>query len=289
MFGFGPRRGRRRSARQVAINQLLERLRPAVRAVLCGGGALAVTVGIGVALLSAEQYTHKRMPFARPSRFVLANVPAPLEPLIAAELTHLGDIAWIDPQLCYRVALRLQQNPWVREVTRISKRRPGVVEVHCAYRSPAALVQEGEYLYLIDEYGIRLPGHYPYQPDLIVLQGVEAQPPEPGQPWPGADLAAGLELANLLGRQVFGRQVTAILLHNHGGRRDPYRCHVELIAGERASRILWGSAPGEELEENTVAQKIHILAENYHHHGRIDGGHPIIDVSVFPDRYLIPS
>ncbi len=89
--------------------------------------------------------------------------------------------------------------------------------------------------------------------------------------------------------QPYAGQVVAVSMHNYRGREDPYRSHIELVTDSGGNRILWGSAPGEELEENSAEQKLRILAENFRRHGRIDAHEPRIDISVFPSRFLIPA
>ena len=81
-------------------------------------------------------------------------------------------------------------------------------------------------------------------------------------------------------------KVPAIL---YGGRRDPRACHIELMTDQAGGRIRWGSAPGSELEENGVQQKLALLRENFSKTGRVDARHAVIDVSTFPDRYTIPG
>ena len=164
---------------------------------------------------------------------------------------------------------------------------PGTIEIECEYRLPLVLIQVHEYFYMVDEYGVRLPGQYQYQPGWLLMQGVADPPPEEGNPWPGKDIAAGLTLARMILDQPYNGQITTLLLHNYGGRSDPYSSHVELVTDRAGCRVLWGSAPGEELEENTSKQKLHILSENYRLYGRIDANQPRIDISVFPDRFIV--
>ena len=59
--------------------------------------------------------------------------------------------------------------------------------------------------------------------------------------------------------------------------------------GGAGGRIIWGSAPGAEIEENTVAEKLELLRSNYRRFGRADAGRGVIDVSVHPDRIITPT
>ena len=248
----------------------------------------ACTVGIW-ALNRSQQERLWTSADQAPLSFVLPEVPSGMHELVLADLAELRNIPWANEDLCGRVWTQLDRSPWVQTVERVSTAEPGVIVATCTYRRPIALVQQHEYFFMVDEYGIRLPGQYGYQPGWPLIQGVELGLPEAGQVWPGDDIAAGVRLVQLLLSEPYRQQIVAVLLHNYRGRRDPVKCHVELVTDRNASRILWGSAPGEELEENTAAQKLRILSGNYREHGRIDAYHPKIDISVFPDRFVIPA
>jgi hypothetical protein len=114
-------------------------------------------------------------------------------------------------------------------------------------------------------------------------------PPAPGAAWEGDDLRSGLAVIGAVEAQPFASQITAVLVGNFDGRTDPRRSHLELATDQAGGRIRWGSAPGSELEENTVGQKLAILLENFRQTGRVDAHHPVIDVSTFPDRFTIPG
>jgi hypothetical protein len=177
----------------------------------------------------------------------------------------------------------------VQRVDQVLRLPDGRIEVRCRYRTPFALVQSGGGFVLVDGEGVRLPGQYPYSPSLPLVQGVAAPAPDQGQLWDAPDLAAGLKILTRLAGEPYADQVTAVLVHNHGGRRSPRSAHVELATDRAGGRIIWGSGPGEEIEENTAAQKMAILQRNYELHGRIDAGLPVIDISTFPDRFTTPS
>lgn len=289
MFWLKSKTGRRRSRFQIALNERLERAAP----LLFGSLKLLAFVGVCAAavwgLQSAEAKRQLAADFQQPVEFVLIDAPEHLQATILDDLSDLASRPWIDEALCARLHERLTQSGWIKRVNRIGKSSPGVVYVDCEYREPLAMLQHHEHYYLVDEFGVRLPGRYEYDPDWILIQGVSAAPPEEGQEWPGDDLSAGIKLAHLIMRQPYREQVAAILVHNYGGRYNAYDAHIELVSDHHAARILWGSAPGEELEENTAAQKLHILAENHRRYGRIDANESKIDISVFADRFIIPA
>ncbi len=290
MLGFRPRRGRRRTPLQVALNNLIERIRPLITEFF---KLTAATVAFGGAIWGldhAQSQQFQQPQYRQYASFVLVDAPAGVAGLVQAALAEFEDRDWIDPTLCEQVAGRLADCPWVESVKRVSKSdKPGWIRVQCDYRRPLVLVQHGEYFYIVDEYGVRLPGVYGYEPGWILVQGVSSTAPDPGEAWPGDDIAAGLRLARMILDQPYAKQVVAVSIHNYGGREDSYRSHIELVTDSAGNRILWGSAPGEELEENSADQKLRILAENFRRHGRIDAHEPRIDISVFPSRFLIPA
>lgn len=217
---------------------------------------------------------------------------------------HLGELAlsdlragvadlmqrdWTEDSLCREMALRLDTVGWVARVNYVRRTADARFEVSARYRLPVAMVQQGRDFMLVDNRGVRLPGVYRYEPTWKLIQGVARPAPQPGHPWAGDDLAAGLAIIEALAGESFESQVTAVLVDNMAGRRDVRLSHLELATERAGGRIRWGSAPGREIEENTVVQKLAILRANYRDTGRIDAGYAVIDVSTFPDRYTVPG
>jgi hypothetical protein len=218
--------------------------------------------------------------------FELPDIPPAIEATIRGALYNLQRESWDDPRLCRRVHDLLTATGWVERVHAVGKARRGVIYAACRYRQPLAPVEFRDYFYLVDESGFRLPGRYTPGPcDLILIRGVRQAPPDPCGSWPGADVAAAVRMAGLLARQPFSGQIEVLDVDNYAGRVNRTRSQIELLT-DSGARILWGSPPGEELEENTMQEKINILLDNYERSGRLDARHAVIDVSVFPDRYI---
>lgn len=231
-----------------------------------------------------EGYLAGRPEFLDYPTIVLTDAPDDLHDRIMQVIAPLSQVPWTDPELCSRIGRALEQYAWVREVRSVRRYADGRVTVSCAYRSAAALVQIGGDYYLIDPDGVRLPGRFSYHPSFVVVQGTDAMPPEPGATWPGGDIKAGLKILRLLQQEPFFDQLTGVLVGNYLGRRDKHKPHILLATAPAGGRIVWGSAPGEEIEENTAQRKIMLLRENYRRWGRIDAGRDYIDISTYPDR-----
>ena len=239
---------------------------------------------------------------ARVEGMLLARVTPSLEFVdLPAELVDLaeGDLResvadllqrdWTDDQLCRDMAARFATVGWVQQVHYVRRTSEGCFEVSCRYRSPFAMVQQGNEFLLVDAAGVRLPGTYRYDSAWQFIQGVARPAPSSGSRWEGQDLQAGLAVIATLALEPFADQITAVLVDNHDGRSDPKAGHLELATDRAGGRIRWGSAPGEELEENGVERKLAILRENFRRTGRADARHPVIDISTFPDRFTIPG
>lgn len=289
MLGFGPRKGKRRSQKTIAIDRALARMAPV--GVQLGRLLLVLLVcAAGLwGLQAAGRQVAETHACTQKTRFRFEGASDWLSAHLGQRLSQLAQTPWIDEQLCRKVYEHLCSDGWIRRVVRVSKDTPGIVRISCIYRQPVALAQYGEYFYMVDEYGVRLPGRYSSDPGWLIIQGVREPPPAAGTVWPGKDVAAGSQLADMILREPYNGQVLAILVHNYAGRQDPYSSHLQLLTDRNASRIVWGSAPGEELEENSAEQKLGILRENYLKYGRIDAFQERIDISVFPDRFLVPT
>ncbi|MCH9058478.1 MAG: hypothetical protein IIB55_07610 [Planctomycetes bacterium] len=225
------------------------------------------------------------------STLVISDVPEVLRgiadtALIDALTPVLGD-DWLDVGLCERLANRAEAVGWVRRVQAVRRRPDGRFDVRCEYRVPMAMVQSRGGFHLVDRQGVRLPGEYSYDARWMCIHGVSAAPPRPGEPWMGDDLQAGLDLIELVNRQDYRGQIEGVVVDNAQGRVDPRRSHIDLATDQPGGRIRWGSAPGREIEENSVAQKLRILDANFRTTGRIDANHLVIDVSTLPDRFLV--
>ncbi|MBS3734719.1 MAG: hypothetical protein KGY99_07310 [Phycisphaerae bacterium] len=221
------------------------------------------------------------------ARVRLVDAPDWLPPMlrraIVADLTPPVGADLRDPGLAERVYQRAEDNPWLREVRFVRKSRDaensgGVLEVHAAYRAPAArvLAADGRRCAYVSHDSHRLNDTVPrwrarLQIDgalheayftghehvpagardasrvhYFLLRGVEAEPPPPGEPWAGEDLAAGLRMVELLWDRPYRAQIAEIDVRNFRGRASRDEPQLRLVARDRwgnRTEILFGRFP----------------------------------------------
>lgn len=262
-----------------------------------GGVTLAVLlplVAAGLAVRRLEGHVRARVLVDHPeAQAVFVDLPPSLDDL-AFNVMHdtvAGHLRrpWTDDRLCRDIAAALAGVAWVEKVHYVRRRPDARILISCRYRIPVAMVQSEARFLLVDASAVRLPGQYSYDPTWHLIQGAEAMAPPPGHPWPGKDLRAGLDVLAAIRGESFVDQISAVLVDNFAGRTDPLASHISLATDRSGGRIRWGSAPGYEVEENRVEQKVALLRENYRQTGRVDGNHLVIDIAVHPDRYVIPG
>jgi len=260
--------------------------------VLTLGGSLLLAAAYGLNRL--DHYVKTLALAEHPAaKVVYVDLPEELAVLarrdLNAALSEFEGERWTEATLCRRMARRLEEVGWVDRVTQVRRGDNAEFTVRAVYRYPFAMVQTETQFFLVDGRGIRLPGSYRFDPRWPLVQGAAAGPPEPGHPWPGGDVRAGLAVLDRVMREPFAEQITAVLVDNIEGRTDPYGAHIKLATDRAGGRILWGSAIGRELEENTVEQKLALLRANFSRTGRADANLPEIDISTFPDRFTTPG
>jgi hypothetical protein len=201
-------------------------------------------------------------------------------------------------------AQALATSPWIKEVRQVRRAYvhwPGdTLEVDCVYRIPTALVKWQDRYWLVDGDGCKLPAEYSLRQlpralsdatgtlTLRVIQGVTRGPSRLGKPWPGDDLAAGLELAKLLAGRPFAEEVPIVDVSNFAGRRDPQAAQIVLVT-KYGTQIRWGRPPSAKdyFVEVPTSQKLQSLADIFQQMHRVDGGQTWIDIRF--DQVTYPS
>jgi hypothetical protein len=262
-------------------------------------GLMAGAAAVAAVMLLRDQVGDR---YAWPStapRVVLTNRPPWMSQALAQQIIDtvrpIGIHSVFDRQLLKETAADLRVNPWVRKIVQVRRayvHGPGdTLAVDCDYRVPTALVRWGDDYCLVDGDGYALPAVYTQRqlqrvtvaPDgkltLRIIEGVRHAPVRPGHPWPGGDLAAGLDLVKLLAGRPFAEQIPVVDVANFDGRRDANAAQVVLVT-RFGTQIRWGRPPTakDSFVEVSASQKLHDLAEIFDETHRVDGGQSWIDV-----------
>lgn len=278
---------------------------------------IAVHATIALIFLSAfvsifrisEIYVDRRLAFPnRPPKVVLVDRPEWMTDFLAGEIVKttqpIGLHSAFNTQLLIDTARELQSNPWIRRVNQVRRvygASPGdTLEIDCEYRTPAALVKWGDFYWLVDSQGVKLPEQYDASlvqkvllgPDgktnLRIIDGVARAPGESGRVWPGEDVAAGLEMARLLNGVAWADQIRDINVSNFGGRRDEREAQIVLVT-RFGTQLRWGRVPSEKdaFIEVPAPQKLAAIETIYEQSHRVDDGQPWLDLRF--DRVTCPQ
>jgi hypothetical protein len=257
----------------------------------------------------SQIYVDRRLAFpTRPPKVVLANRPAWMSDFLNEQILKstqpIGLHSAFDRELLIDTGKALASNPWIKRVIQVRRmygQKPGdTLAIDCEYRTPAALVKWGQYYWLVDEQGVKLPEQYSADllPKIVlgadgkinirIIDGVSHDPCESGRVWQGEDLAGGLEMARLLASQDWADQIRDIDVSNFGGRRDSREAQIVLMT-RFGTQVRWGRAPGakDSFIEVPAGQKLAAIEAIYQKDGRVDAGQPWIDLRF--DRVTCPG
>lgn len=192
---------------------------------------------------------------------------------------------------------------WVESVRRVSRTPSGTISIDVAWHQPAAVVRQGARDHVISAEGRRLPlawstGASGMPAILGAERGTPADEVRAGEPWPDLEVQAGVELLMLLHRELGDDpnigprgfdQVRAVDV-------SKYRTLQQLaIITDRNTRIVWGRAPGDPVQDVvSTSQKLSRLTNLRSHpdYGRrIDAGMSYLDLSSGPilvDQRVVP-
>jgi hypothetical protein len=231
---------------------------------------------------------------------VMHDVPAWMSDRVVRELglSVAGAVGTspFDQDALQAAAGRLASSPWVRRVERIARSGNGKIDVHADYREPIALIEhrDGSGIvhgyHMVDADSIRLPVVYKLEHlpklGLPLIRGVHQAPPDAGRTWPGGDLKAGIELAEIVNRQPWSTQVRAIDVTNYGGRRYVGEPQLKLLTKldddddpRNNAGVAWGRAPGDEqFYEPPTATKLANMAQLLRRYSTIDADGKVVDL-----------
>lgn len=185
----------------------------------------------------------------------------------------VGDGSVLDPNRLAKARAALLTTGWFHSIEQVRLADDGGFLVEATFVRPFAVIRHGEFDYLVDEEARLLPmqwtaGHRPATPHYVAIVGT-ASPNrgDYGSPWPGADVAAGLELARLLQPKPWFGEVAAIDLSQYQSDQT-----LSLITRHNG-RLVWGRAPNDRsVAEVTPDAKVRTLDYLYATQRRIDSG-----------------
>jgi len=173
----------------------------------------------------------------------------------------------------------LESTGWFRELKRVERTGPDVVEVDGKYVTPFTMVRSGAWNHLVNRDGRLLPLKYPCDfrmKSLPVIVGARFSPPSSaGERWEGKDVEAGLRLATEMQDTEWIDQIAEIDIAEF--------LHTETLwlTTTRGARILWGRVPGEERGREVPArQKLAYLDWFHRNHGKVEGIYSEIDLAT---------
>lgn len=208
--------------------------------------------------------------------------PVWLHDELANELKHLARRQLManpfDREGLVAVHEALTLTGWFASVSRVERTAPGSVIITAQFRTPFAVVQDQWGAHLVDRAGYLLPQRYPKgaEPALlpVLAHPIAVRPASPGDLWPGPDIQAGLDLAELLLSKPWFEQVAVIDLAEFA------RTEAMWLTTRKNARILWGRAPGSEVGAEVPAeQKLRYLDYFNEQYNTIDRGLSSLDIT----------
>jgi hypothetical protein len=288
--------------------------RSILRRALPHGIGLVVLVGaIAGGLVGLQRYVEKNVTYPTgPAKVVLKDRPVWMSDYLAEQIAAIakpkGTNSAFDRQLLVDSAEALKRNPWVKQVhsvRRVYGERPGdTIEIDAEYRAPVALVQWGQYLWLVDAEGIKLPEQFNLTQDAIrkiiigrdghvnirVIEGVKRPPSESGKKWVGDDLSAGLDLVKLLYGKPYAEEIISVNVSNFGGRKDAREAQL-VLKTRYNTEVRWGQPvnPKDFYVEVQAAQKLARLEKIVEQYKRVDAGQQWVDIRFDQVTYPLPA
>jgi hypothetical protein len=278
-----------------------QRVRAIRRVAIHATAALLLIAAAAVGLRFDRRYVEQTLAFPTdPPKVVIKNRPVWMSDFVAEQIARTaqpwGTHSAFDHQLLVDTVALLKSNPWIRDVHQVRRvygAKPGdTLELDCEFRAPVALVHWGEYYWLVDGQGVKLPEAFTQQqvPRIVmgsnnrlnirIVEGVKQPPPESGTKWVGEDLLAGLDLVKILFDRNYTEEIVKVDVSNYGGRRDRKEAELVLVT-KYASEIRWGRPVGAQQDffvEIPPAQKLDYLRQIYEQKHRVDANHPWIDI-----------
>lgn len=275
-FGFGS--GKKRT--KVQKKQRTQ----AARTTLLIFAVIVIVVAVVVGFIFLDRYgksatgSHEKI-----GRLKLVNVPGwvgqDLRAKIISAVGSSSDDFKLTSSTAAKVGQRLSEMAWLYDVkVRLSDTS---VVVNAGYRKPIATIRSAERLYYIDKKMVVLdyvPMEKIATPEIIGIPGNVITWRSIGNLWARDDLAAAIELLDLLGRMddevapdaplLF--EIKSVDVSNYDGRRKSKKPHIVFYAID-GTEIRWGARKGawHKYLEATDEEKLTILYNTYEQMGSL--------------------
>jgi hypothetical protein len=182
-----------------------------------------------------------------------------------------------------RIGQALGSSGWFDGTPKVKRAADSTITVEGAWRIPAALIRRGGKDYLISWDGKPMPITY----DAGTAKSIRAIiDPAMGPPtnqdgsrdftnaWQGEDIAASLELLQLMVDKPWAKQVAGIDASEYSSHN-----RLTLITPEK-TRVVWGGRPSKPaMGEVSTAQKLAYLSQLLHDYKRIDAGKDVVYIN----------
>lgn len=181
-----------------------------------------------------------------------------------------------------RVGKSLSESGWFHGPPVVRRGLNNSIVVDGQWRVPAAVVRRGGVDQLISWEGAPMPVTMPAgQARFPVIENPACAAPvladgglDCGAAWAGEDMAASLELLQVLLRQPWGSQVAGVDASKYAADKSL------VLTTVYGTRVVWGGRVSKPLlGEVSSAQKLAHMTELYGQHRRIDAGFPMIYVN----------
>lgn len=221
-------------------------------------------------------------------------VPSNLLEQIQAESELPDTVSLLEPDLCKKIALAWEKNPWIKKVNSVQITRDFRLQVDAVYRMPAAFVEVPRGVYPVDTEGVLLPPADFNVSDTSRLPHIRRVKTLPqggmGSAWGDPVVISGARLATYLApesdlERYWNRFGFAALIAPDvdptTATPDQLVFEIETIGG---SRITWGRPPGADNAEPSFNTKLTRLQDYVTRFGGLDNsnGPQRIDIRM-PD------
>lgn len=218
------------------------------------------------------QFDPRRIAINEPPHWVPHNL---VEQVVSR--AKLGSsLSILEDDLTARIAQAFAQHPWVAGVVEVRKQPfPARVTARLLYREPVAMIEKRTGFYPVDVQGILLPPEdfsLSETTGYLKIRGVRSIPAGmPGANWGDPLVVGAARVARALIHEWIPLGIKAVHVPDRTTAEVDLNESMFVLETIGGSRILWGLAPGVEVEgELTIEQKLGRLRKYVADYGSLD-------------------